>query len=100
MIAILWTYEVRPEAADAFERACGPTGDWAALFGRAAGYLGTELPRGPGTGYLTIDRWRTSAHFDAFMAVNRAGYDALDRATRSWTTEERRLGAWDSVATP
>ena len=98
MIAILWTYEVRPEAVAAFERAYGPDGDWAALFRRAAGYLGTELLRGPGTTYLTIDRWRAAADFDAFMAANRAEYDALDRATQGWTTEERKLGSWNSLA--
>jgi len=100
MIAILWTYEVRPEAAAEFERAYGPSGDWAALFRRGAGYLGTELLRGPGTAYLTVDRWRTSADFDAFMAANCADYDALDRCTQSWTTEECKLGLWEGLAAP
>jgi len=97
MIAILWSYEVRPEARDAFERAYGLEGDWAALFGRAAGYLGTELLRGAGNAYLTIDRWRGEADFEAFMAAHRADYQALDRATEGWTTEERRLGVWHAL---
>ncbi len=100
MIAILWTYEVHSDAAVDFERAYGPAGDWAALFRRASGYLGTELLRGPGTAYLTIDRWRDSADFEAFMAAHRADYEALDRATQGWTTEERKLGLWDSLAAP
>ena len=98
MIAILWTYEVRPEAASDFERSYGPAGDWAALFRRSASYLGTELLRGPDSAYLTIDRWRSAADFDAFMAAHKAAYDALDRATQSWTTKERRLGAWECLA--
>jgi heme-degrading monooxygenase HmoA len=100
MIAILWTYEVRPESAADFERAYGPDGAWAVLFRRGAGYLGTELLSGPGAAYLTIDRWRSTADFDAFMAAHRAEYEALDRATRGWTTKERRLGAWDRLAAP
>lgn len=100
MIAILWAYEVRSEARAAFERAYGPDGDWAALFGRAAGYLGTELLSGPRASYLTIDCWRTAADFDAFMAAYGADYEALDRAAQGWTTEERRLGTWGSLATP
>lgn len=95
MIAILWTYEVRPEDVAVFERAYGLAGDWATLFRRASGYLGTELLRGPGTAYLTIDRWRASEDFEAFMVANRADYDALDRATQNWTREERRLGLWE-----
>lgn len=100
MIAILWTYEVRPEAAAAFERAYGPAGDWAELFRRGAGYLGTELLRGSGTAYLTIDRWRTSADFDAFMAACGTEYETLDRATQSLTTEEHGLGIWSSLTPP
>jgi heme-degrading monooxygenase HmoA len=100
MIAILWTYDVRPEAAAAFESAYGADGDWAALFRRAAFYLGTELLRGPGCSYLTIDRWRTTADFEAFMAAFRAEYEALDLATQSWTTAERKLGTWDDLAAP
>ena len=97
MLAILWRYQVRPEALAAFDRAYGPDGDWALLFGRAEGYLGTELYRGPGGARLTIDRWRGEADFDAFMSAHRVDYEALDRATEGWTLEERRLGAWQAV---
>ena len=96
MIAILWSFQVRPEASAGFERAYGPEGDWAVLFRRSAGYLGTELLRGPGGAWLTIDRWRGQSDFDAFMAANRADYEALDRATQGWTSEERRLGTWEA----
>ena len=96
MIAILWSFQVRPEASDAFERTYGPEGEWAVLFRRAGGYLGTELLRGPDGAWLTIDRWRSQGDFDAFMAANRADYEALDRATQGWTSEERRLGTWEA----
>jgi hypothetical protein len=43
MIAILWRYRVKPEHRGDFERAYGPDGDWANLFRRHPGYLGTEL---------------------------------------------------------
>ena len=97
MIAILWRFQVRPEAREAFERVYGPEGDWAALFRRAPHYLGTELLRGPDDSYLTVDRWRALADFDAFMAAHRADYEELDRATQGWTSEERSLGTWESV---
>lgn len=100
MIAILWSYDVRPEALQAFERAYRPDGAWAALFRRSAGYLGTELLRGPGGAFLTVDRWRSQADFHAFMAEHGAEYEALDRATEGWTSEERRLGTWESVDSP
>jgi len=97
MIAILWSYRVRPGAAEDFERVYGPAGDWAALFSRAEGWLGTELYRGPGDSWLTVDRWRSEAAFEAFMAAHRVDYEALDRATEGWTIEELRLGLWEVV---
>ena len=97
MIAILWSYDVCPEAVEAFERAYGAAGDWAVLFGRAEGYEGTELLRGQANSYLTIDRWRSREDFDAFMAAARADYEALDRATEGLTLAERRLGSWEGV---
>ena len=94
MIAIIWTYRVKPETQAEFEAAYGPDGDWARLFARQQGYLGTELLRGEDGAWLTIDRWRHQADFDAFLAAHRSDYDALDRATEGWTLEERRIGVW------
>jgi heme-degrading monooxygenase HmoA len=95
MIAILWRYRVRPEARQAFELAYGPEGDWVRQFRQADGFLGTELLRGPEASYLTIDRWRSLADFDAFLASHRPAYDALDRETEGWTLQEERIGAWE-----
>ena len=97
MILILWRYTVRLEAIADFARVYGPAGDWADLFARGEGYLGTELWRGPGDSFLTLDRWRSAADFDAFMAAHRAAYEALDRATAGWTVEETRLGLWEEA---
>jgi heme-degrading monooxygenase HmoA len=97
MIAILWTYEVKPEARERFEAVYRSSGDWAELFGRSDGYLGTELFRGPEGAYLTVDRWRAEADFEAFLAVHRTDYEALDRTTEGWTLAERKIGVWEAV---
>jgi hypothetical protein len=47
---------------------------------------------------LTIDRWRTRADFEAFLAAHGADYQALDAATEGWTEVETKLGEWDAVA--
>ena len=55
---IVWRYEVDGARREEFEQAYGPTGPWSELFGRTAGYLGTELVRLDEAGaYLTLDRW-------------------------------------------
>ena len=97
MIAILWRYNVRLERAADFERVYSANGDWAKLFARAEGYLGTELLREGEGVYLTIDRWRAQEDFDRFLAAHRSEYEALDKICDGWTTEEVRLGAFETV---
>lgn len=100
MLAIIWRYEVTEEARAAFEAAYGPTGAWARLFARSDGFRGTELMKAEDGSYLTLDVWRARADFDAFMNAHRADYDALDRATQSWTVREHRLGEYELLDQP
>jgi len=96
---LVWQFQVRPEHVAAFEAAYGPSGDWARLFARADGYLGTELLRdasSPGR-YLTVDRWQTPADVARFRDVHGAEYAALDARCEPWTVSETRLGAFETV---
>jgi len=92
VIAFVWRYVVRPEHFADFERTYGPSGAWARLFAEAEGYQGTELLRDGEGRYLTIDRWRDAADFDAFMGAHRAAYQALDAQCDAWTLHEERVG--------
>ena len=94
MFLRIWRYRVAEDAREAFERAYGRDGDWARLFGRADGYLGTELLRAAGSTYATIDRWREQADWEAFLARHGEDYRALDRRLESLTLEEENLGDW------
>jgi quinol monooxygenase YgiN len=80
MYVILWRYEVDPHNEAAFRAAYGPGGDWAQLFARASGFLGSSLYRDdalPGQ-FLTLDTWIDQAAFDAFQAAHGGDYQALD----------------------
>lgn len=93
-LAILWEFVVAPGSIDAFRRAYAPDGPWVALFRRGQGHLGTELledPAIPGR-FVTIDRWASAAHWEAFRAAFAAEYEELDRACAGWTVRERPLG--------
>jgi len=98
MIAILWRYEVRPEWIADFERVYSASGEWAGLFAKASGYLGTELLREREGVYLTIDRWRAQNDFENFLAAHRADYDALDKICGGWTVKEERLGVFEALS--
>ena len=44
--------------------------------------------------YLTIDRWRSRAAYDAFVHASGPAYAALDRRGDALTVNEHRLGAF------
>ncbi|MEZ0472240.1 antibiotic biosynthesis monooxygenase family protein [Luteimonas salinilitoris] len=95
MFVVIWEYEIRADATDAFESMYGADGAWVALFRQAPGYLGTELlrDRRPRR-YLSLDRWATEADYDAFLAATGARYAELDALGDALTLAERRIGRY------
>ncbi len=98
MIAILWTYRVKPECQAAFEAIYSSEGQWAQLFRQAPGYRGTELLRQAGARYATIDRWLQAADFELFKEQFRAAYDALDKRCETLSLEEKFVGQFEVYA--
>jgi heme-degrading monooxygenase HmoA len=94
MYAIVWEYEVKPEAEARFRSAYGPDGPWATLFGASPGFMGVDLYRADDAAgrFLTIDRWRSRDAFVEFMSRNAEAYAALDEKFGDMTLRESRLG--------
>ncbi len=97
MYAIFWEYEVRPDQVAAFEALYGADGDWARLFRQADGYVETLLfcDTDRPLHYLTIDRWRSRAAYEAFTHASAPAYAALDLRGDALTVSEHRLGVFD-----
>jgi heme-degrading monooxygenase HmoA len=97
MLALLFSYEARdPEE---FERAYGPSGEWAEFFGRAAGYVGTELLRdveNPGR-YLVIDRWDSREAYGEFVESHREEYMRRVDESAFHYDSELRFGTFENV---
>jgi heme-degrading monooxygenase HmoA len=95
---IVWSFEVKPESVEEFERAYGPAGEWARLFRKAPGYQGTELLRDVDATerYLTIDRWRSREDFWSLREAFRAEYLALDARCEALTTRELLVGDFET----
>lgn len=98
-IVRIWRYRVDAAKRAEFERRYSSDGDWAQLFRLAEGYLGTQLLRDPLEAgvYVTLDRWRSAADFQAFLARFGAQYAALDRACDALTSEEIDLGEYEDL---
>lgn len=98
MLLIAWRFEPAAGREAEFVRAYGPEGEWARLFMRAPGYLGTELlrERRHPRRWLTIDRWRTAAEHEAFAREHAADYAALDERCEALTAHEERIGEFEA----
>jgi quinol monooxygenase YgiN len=94
MYTIVWRFTVKAARRAEFERAYGADGAWARLFGQSPDYLGTDLYRDTAQDgvYITIDRWKDAAAFDAFKAAYSSLYAALDDSCAEMTETEERLG--------
>ena len=99
MHVIVWSFRPREGCRHRFEEVYGSGGGWAKLFGASPDYLGTELLcEGAGSGqYLTIDRWRSAAAYDAFLAERRSEYVAMDLTCESLTEVEELVGRFDEL---
>jgi len=97
MYVVLWRFLPVEGRESEFERAYGPSGDWALLFRRDDGYLGTELLRRSEDfrEYLTLDRWVSRTAYEAFRHRFSSEYQRLDRLFEELTEEETPLGAFE-----
>jgi hypothetical protein len=93
----VWKFRPPQGREQEFALAYGPDGVWAALFGKAKGYLGTILYR-PGhtdAWWLTVDRWNSAADFEAFGHDFGEEYCALDAQLEGVAGEEEFVGAFE-----
>jgi len=89
----VWEYQVPGDQTEAFTTAYAPGGPWGELFGRVAGYLGTELYRDaarPGW-FLTIDRWQDEQDWRSFLDAFGSAYESLDAQLEGLAATERSL---------
>ena len=93
MFVRIWKYRVHVKHVNEFERAYGPDGDWAILFGRSSGYEGTRLFRdcSDERTYLTADSWSDERHWSLFLSRWKTEYHKLDEELAHLTIEDYEL---------
>ena len=101
MYVIIWRFRPAVGREGEFERAYGPSGQWAWLFGRGHGYLGTELllrrSEDGSREYLTLDRWVSRAAYETFRSRWGEEYRRLDHRLEELSEEETLLGAFEAL---
>jgi quinol monooxygenase YgiN len=96
MHVVIWEFRVREQYIPQFISAYGTNGDWATLFRRAEGFLGTQLLRSSREPdiFLTIDRWENIACFETFQERFGTEYKRLDAQMESYTLSEKEIGVF------
>ena len=97
---ILWEFHVLADAEPAFMEKYGPDGDWARLFRKSAGFLGTDLLRDEWDKrrFVTQDCWASASAYEEFQWRHQAEYEALDRACAALLASQQRLGVFTGVS--
>jgi heme-degrading monooxygenase HmoA len=94
MLVRIWRFRVPSDKAKEFRAVYGVAGEWARLFRRQTGFLGTELLQSvthPDI-FLTIDRWDSAEAWAAFLRAWGDEYAALDRRCEKLTVAEEEVG--------
>ena len=97
MYVIVWRLRPLEGRESEFERAYGPSGEWALLFRRGDGYFGTELLQRSEDSreYLTLDRWVSRRAYEIFRSQFSSEYRRLDERLEGLTEEETPLGTFE-----
>jgi heme-degrading monooxygenase HmoA len=95
----IWKFRPPEDREEEFAVAYGADGIWAALFGKASGYLGTSLYRPDQSGgwWMTIDRWNSLADFEAFQRELGEEYRMLDAQLEGVAGDEEFVGAFEEA---
>ena len=93
----VWKFKPAEGREGEFAKAYAGDGDWAPLFGKAPGFVGTLLLRPTETGgwWLTLDRWASEADFHAFQRDFGEEYCALDAELEGVAGDEEFVGAFE-----
>jgi heme-degrading monooxygenase HmoA len=93
---IAWEFQVKQDGEEKFRAAYGPEGEWAGLFGKAEGFLHTQLARSEFDAhkFITVDVWQSRAAYDAFRKKYALEYDALDTILQELTLHEQKVGGF------
>jgi heme-degrading monooxygenase HmoA len=99
MYVVLWRFRPRKDRESEFERAYGPSGEWARLFQRGEGYLGTELLQRSDDPkeYLVLDRWASRTAYEALRTRFSSEYRRLDTLLDELTEEEMPMGTFETL---
>ena len=102
MIAVVWRFEVRPGASEAFEQMYGSDGAWTDLSRRSRSFLGSSFLRdlGSDTRYLLVEYWGEMMVYEKHLTSFQKQLEALEQRRAELVDRMEPLGVFTALDVP
>jgi hypothetical protein len=102
VIALVWTFEIRPGTSEEFERFYGADGDWTAMSRRSRSFLGSSFLKdiASETRYILVEYWGEMVVYEKHVADFERLIEALQRERDRFVERVDALGVFNTLDTP
>ena len=102
MIAIVWQFDIRPDASKTFEHLYGADGEWTKLSRRSRSYLGSSFMRDIGmpNRYLLVEYWGEMMIYEKHVADFSDEVEALQRHRAELVERMETVGVFTALDVP
>jgi hypothetical protein len=102
VIALVWTFEIRPGTSEQFERFYGADGEWTALSRRSRSFLGSSFLKdiASETRYILVEYWGEMVVYEKHVADFERPIEVLQRERDRFVERVDALGVFNTLDTP
>lgn len=102
MVAVVWQFDVRPGAAEDFERLYGSDGEWTRLSRRSRSFLGSSFMRdiASETRYLLVEYWSEMLVYEKHLASFTTPLKVLEKQRAALVERIEAVGVFTALDVP
>jgi quinol monooxygenase YgiN len=102
VVAVVWQFDIRPGAAEDFERFYGADGDWTRMSRRSRSFLGSSFLRDMGTEsrYLLVEYWGEMVVYEKHVADFSDELHALEQERERLVEHMETIGVFTALDVP
>jgi len=102
VIAVVWQFEVKPDARAAFEQFYGADGEWTMLSRKSRSFIGSSFLRefSQEPRYLLIEYWSEMLPYERHLADLSDEIAALERSREEMVVAAMPLGVFNALDVP
>jgi hypothetical protein len=102
VVAVVWQFDIRPEASTEFEHFYGADGSWTKLSRRSRSFLGSSFLRaiGSDTRYLLVEYWGEMVVYEKHLADFTEQVRALEEQRALLVERMETVGVFTALDVP